>query len=159
MRGYRKALIAVNGSQEVLRKGLRLAGDERCWVTVVKVVPENEGDLELVGVRNIGDVLGDGTHELAAVRATVAAERSLAKVRLERGDPAQRILEAAEEERCDVIVVGRPRGGWVRRLLGDRVVERVVRDAPCPVLVVDTGAAAAATPIGIPSHSVALGAA
>ena len=150
MKGYRKVLIAVNGSRDVLRKGLRLAGDERCWVTVVKVIPENEGDLELVGVRNVGDVLGAPGAEIAAIRRTVEAERALVKVRVESGDPAARILEAAAEERCDVIVVGRPRQGWLRRILGDHVVERVVREAPCPVLVVDAGAA------GVPARGCAL---
>ena len=57
MKGYRKVLIAVNGSKEVLDQGLKLAGDERCWVTVVKVIPSYEGDLDLVGVRKIEDVL------------------------------------------------------------------------------------------------------
>ena len=57
MKGYRKVLIAVNGSKEVLRQGLKLAGDEECWVTVVKVIPPYEGDLNLVGIKNIEDVL------------------------------------------------------------------------------------------------------
>lgn len=43
MKGYRKILIAVNGSKDVLLKGLKLAGDEKCWVTVVKVLPPYEG--------------------------------------------------------------------------------------------------------------------
>jgi nucleotide-binding universal stress UspA family protein len=159
MKGYRKVLIAVNGSRDVLRKGLRLAGDERCWVTVVKVIPENEGDLELVGVRNLDDVLGAPGGEIAAIRRVAEAERALVKVRVESGDPAARILEAAAEERCDVVVVGRPRQGWLRRFLGDRVVERVVRDAPCPVLVVDAGDAGAPARLPALSHAPALGAA
>ncbi len=159
MKGYRKVLIAVNGSQEVLRGGLRLAGDERCWVTVVKVLPENEGDLELVGVRSIEDALGGDRRELAEIRRTVEAERALVKVRVESGDPAARILEAAAEERCDVIVVGRPREGWLRRILGDRVVERVVRDAPCPVLVVDAAPLAEPAAQGALAPAAALGAA
>ncbi|MBI4690885.1 MAG: hypothetical protein HY754_11580, partial [Nitrospirae bacterium] len=57
MKGYRKILIAVNGSKEVLRQGLKLAYDEECWVTVIKVIPPYEGDLNLTGIKNIGDVL------------------------------------------------------------------------------------------------------
>ncbi|MBZ0155290.1 MAG: universal stress protein [Alphaproteobacteria bacterium] len=61
MKGYRKILIALDGtSREGVAKGLRLAKEERCWITVVKVVPPHEGDLDLVGVRNIDAVLDGG---------------------------------------------------------------------------------------------------
>ncbi|WP_333656475.1 hypothetical protein [Dissulfurispira sp.] len=57
MKGYRKILIAVNGSKDVLKEGLQLARDEKCWVTVVKVIPSYKGDINLVGIKNIEDVL------------------------------------------------------------------------------------------------------
>jgi len=44
MKGYRKVLIAVNGSMTVLEEGLKIARDEGCWVTVMKVIPPNEGN-------------------------------------------------------------------------------------------------------------------
>jgi hypothetical protein len=42
MKGYRKVLIAVNGSLDVLKQGIKLAQDEKTWVTVLKVVPPYE---------------------------------------------------------------------------------------------------------------------
>jgi len=141
MRGVRKVLIAVNGSKEVLRQGLKLAGDERCWVTVVKVVPENEGDLDLTGVRDVGDVLANGVgRDLAEIRGVADAEGALVKTRVETGAVHERILEVAEEERCDVIVLGRRERSWLRKLFGDNVVGKVIRGASCPVLVVAAGA-------------------
>ena len=131
MRGVRKVLIAVNGSKEVLRQGLQLAGDEKCWVTVVKVVPQNEGDLDLSGVRNVGDVLTSGVdRELAEIRAITAEERALVKTRVEEGAVHERIIAVAEEERCDVIILGQKRRSWLRKLFGDNVVGKVVRQAP-----------------------------
>ena len=141
MRGVRKILIAVNGSKDVLRQGLQLAGDERCWVTVVKVVPENEGDLDLTGVKDVGDVLASGVgREVAEIRGVAAAEGALVKTRVEVGAVHERILEVAEEERCDVIILGRQKRSWLRKLFGDNVVGKVIRGAPCPVLVVGAGA-------------------
>jgi nucleotide-binding universal stress UspA family protein len=141
MRGVRKVLIAVNGSKEVLGQGLQLAGDERCWVTVVKVVPENEGDLDLTGVKDVGDVLASGAgREVAEIRGIADASRALVKTRVETGAVHERILEVAEEERCDVIILGRQRRSWLRKLIGDNVVGKVIRRAPCPVLVVGAGA-------------------
>jgi nucleotide-binding universal stress UspA family protein len=137
MKGYRKVLIAVNGSREVLRQGLKLADDEKCWVTVVKVIPSNEGDLNLVGVKNIEDVLYSGADKaVSEIKETAAAERALVKTRLEEGDISGKIVEVAEEEKCDLIIMGAKKRGWIRKIFGDNVVERVIHRAPCPVLVV-----------------------
>lgn len=137
MRGVRKILIAVNGSKDVLRQGLQLAGDEGCWVTVVKVVPENDGDLDLTGVKDVGDVLTSGvTGELAQIRGIADAKGALVKTRVESGAAHERILEVARQERCDVIVLGRQKRSWLHKLFGDNVVGNVIRRAPCPVLVV-----------------------
>ena len=137
MRGVRKILIAVNGSKDVLRQGLQLAGDERCWVTVVKVVPDNEGDLDLTGVKDVEDVLTSGVaREVAEIRGIADAEGALVKTRVESGTVHERILEVAEQERCDVIVLGRQKRSWIGKLFGDNVVGNVIRRAPCPVLVV-----------------------
>lgn len=62
------------------------------------------------------------------------------------GNPYQTIVEAAERGNYDLIVLGtHGRTGVARALLGS-VAERVVRHAPCPVLVARTkpdGSAAA----------------
>jgi nucleotide-binding universal stress UspA family protein len=137
MKGYRKVLIAVNGSREVLRQGLKLADDEKCWVTVVKVIPPYEGDLNLVGVKNIEDALYSGADKaVSEIKETAAAERALIKTRLEEGDISGKIVEVAEEEKCDLIIMGAKKRGWIRKIFGDNVVERVIHRAPCPVLVV-----------------------
>lgn len=138
MKGYRKILIAVNGSKDVLSRGLRLAHDEKCWVTVVKVLPPNEGDLNLVGVKNIEDVLTSGCDkENAEINSIAETEGALIKTRFEEGDVHKKIIEVAEEERCDVIIMGsRRRRNLISRFFGDNVVEKVINQAPCPVFVV-----------------------
>lgn len=138
MKGYRKILIAVNGSKDVLTQGLRLAHDEKCWVTVVKVLPPNEGDLNLVGIKNIGDVLNSGRDKENAVINSIAdTEVALIKTRFEEGDVHKKIIEVAEEERCDVIIMGsRRKRNLISRFFGDNVVAKVVNNAPCPVFVV-----------------------
>lgn len=138
MKGYRKVLIALNGSRAVLEQGIRLAKDEKTWITVVKVVQPFDGDLNLTGIKNLNDVLDDGG--AAAVREinkTAEAEGALVKTRLEQGDVPQRIVEVAEEEKCDLIIMGsKKKKGILSRLFGDHVVERVIDRAPCPVFVV-----------------------
>ena len=137
MKGCRKILIAVNGSKEVLRQGLKLAEDERTWITVVKVIPDNEGELNLTGVKNIGDILDSYTgKERSEINAIASDERLLIRTRIEQGEPHQKIVEVAEEERCDVIIMGAKKRSWLRRLFGDHTVEKVISQSPCPVLVV-----------------------
>jgi nucleotide-binding universal stress UspA family protein len=54
--------------------------------------------------------------------------------RLLRGDPAERIVEVADEEHCDLIVMGTHGRTGFRRLLMGSVAEAVVRRANCPVI-------------------------
>jgi nucleotide-binding universal stress UspA family protein len=65
-----------------------------------------------------------------------------ARIRLDPGPAAPRILEVARETKADLVVMGtHSRTGLGRVLLGS-VADRVVRQAPCPVVTVppQTGA-------------------
>ena len=138
MKGYRKVLIALNGHKEVLNQGVKLAQDEKTWITVLKVVQPYDGDLNLTGIKNLEDVLEDGSRQaIADVKKIAESEGALIKTRLEQGDVPQRIVEVAEEEKCDLIIMGSKRKkGIFSRLFGDHVVEKVIDRAPCPVFVV-----------------------
>ncbi|MDH4163894.1 MAG: universal stress protein [Nitrospirota bacterium] len=138
MRGYRKVLVAVNGSLDVLKKGIELAQDEKTWVTVLKVIPSYDGDLNLTGIKNIGDVLDSGAEQaLSGIAAAAKAEGALIKTRLEEGDVPRTIVDVAAEERCDLIILGaKQKKSWYERLLGDHVIEKVIQQAPCPVFIV-----------------------
>jgi nucleotide-binding universal stress UspA family protein len=52
------------------------------------------------------------------------------------GDPGDQVVTAAEAERVDMVIVGSHGRGAVGRLFLGSVSEHVVRNAPCPVLVV-----------------------
>ncbi len=137
MRGYRKILIAVNRSKDVFRKGLRLAADENCWVTVLKVIPPYEGDLNLTGIKHIGDVLVSGAQkDIREIKQIAESERALIKTRVEEGAIDSKIVEVARDEDCDLIIIGANKTNWLRKLLGRNVLEKVIRNSPCPVLVV-----------------------
>jgi len=137
MKGYRKILIAVNGSKDAFTQGLKLAQDEKCWVTVVKVVPENEGDLDLTGIRNIGEAINGGAdRDITDIREIAKKEKVMIKTRLEEGKVCEKIVEVAEDERCDLIIMGSERKNWFSRIFGENIIEKVIDLAPCPVLVV-----------------------
>jgi nucleotide-binding universal stress UspA family protein len=62
----------------------------------------------------------------------------LSKVRylIGTGNPFEKILDAAESHRIDLIVLATHGRTGVKRLLIGNVAEKVVRHAPCPVLTV-----------------------
>jgi universal stress protein A len=68
---------------------------------------------------------------------------SVEKVRyiVKTGNPLEAILEAAEERRADLIVLATHGRTGIKRLLIGNVAEKIVRHAPCPVLIVNARAA------------------
>jgi nucleotide-binding universal stress UspA family protein len=138
MKGYRKVLIALNGHKQVLEQGIKMAKDEKTWITVVKVLQPFDGDLDLTGIKNLQDVMDDGGRQaVSEIKRTAEAEGVMLKTRLEQGDVPQRIVEVAEEEKCDLIIMGsKKKKGILSRLFGDHIVEKVIDRAPCPVYVV-----------------------
>ncbi len=139
MKGYRKVLIAVNGSKNVLVQGLQLANDEKCWITVIKVIPPYEGDLNLTGIKNIEDVLDSrGEKAVSELKDLAESEGRYIKARLEEGDIHKKIVEVAEEENCDLIIMGAKKRNGIKKLFGNNVIEKVINQAPCPVFVVNS---------------------
>jgi universal stress protein A len=51
------------------------------------------------------------------------------------GEAAKEISRVAQEHSCDLIVMGTHGGSGLSRLLMGSIAERVIRSAPCPVLV------------------------
>src|SRR5262249_13048463 len=87
--------------------------------------------------------------------AQASAPGLQADYRVEKGDAAPRIVSAAQETRCDLIVMGtHGRTGLGRALMGS-VAEHVVRTAPCPVVTVKAPAKAEVPWAGGQSDDVA----
>jgi nucleotide-binding universal stress UspA family protein len=145
MKDYRKILIAMNGSKDVIVEGLKLIGPGKSLVTVVKVTPPYEGDLNLVGVRNIRQVL-DGISEKTVTEIKNIAESVgvAVRVRIEVGAIDKKIVEVAEEEKSDLIIMGAGSKRSIKKLFLGNVLDEVTHQAPCPVLVVNSEDQAAA---------------
>jgi nucleotide-binding universal stress UspA family protein len=64
------------------------------------------------------------------------ATRAQYVLRAGRGGPGDEIVACATELAVELIVMGKHRLGFVEHLLAGSVTEKVVRHAPCPVLIV-----------------------
>ncbi len=141
---YRKLLVAIDGSEagmHALKESFRLATHEKCWITVTSVVPPFEGDLELIAMKNIEAALRQPC-EKALTEAALLAKSSgaLIKTVCEEGEPYERIIDLAEAENCDLIVMGRTGHSHTGRKLIGSVTARVIGYSQHDVLVVPNGA-------------------
>jgi nucleotide-binding universal stress UspA family protein len=57
-------------------------------------------------------------------------------IRVETGDPGERICAVAVEEHADLIVMGSHHASALRRVLGGSVADDVTHHAPCPLLLI-----------------------
>lgn len=143
MTRYRKILVAFDGSPSsvnALRQALALPEFKDSKMKVLAVVPPFEGDLELVGVRDPKQVMQgqiEALVESAKEIAGPASDRIVAEV--EHGRPYEKIVERADDEGCDLVVMGRRGMGRLERMLIGSVTLRVVAHSTRDVLVVPTG--------------------
>ena len=76
------------------------------------------------------------TETLGARVAALNAEGVVARAVVRVGVPWQEIVRLAVEEHADMIVMGTQGRTGLERLLLGSVAERVIRQAPCPVVTV-----------------------
>lgn len=140
---YRKILVAVDGSGSslhALRESFKLASNEKSWITVVSVIPSFEGELELVGVRDIKSALKQPHEKALSVSKEIAnTEGALIKTVLEEGEIYERIVDLADAENCDLIITGRKGTRHHEKSLMGSVTARVIGHSQRDVLVVPDG--------------------
>jgi nucleotide-binding universal stress UspA family protein len=137
MSDYRRVLIAVNGSKDVLLQGLKLIDTERSLITVVTVTPPYEGDLNLVGVKNIEHVLDGGSaNTISEIKEIAESVGMSVKVRVEEGEIVDTIVQVAEEEKSDLIIMGAGNQNGLEKFFLGNLLDEVTHQAPCPVLIV-----------------------
>ncbi|MBI4680543.1 MAG: universal stress protein [Nitrospirae bacterium] len=137
---YRKILVAIDGSESsknALKQAIKLANDEKCWITVVSVVPPYEGDLELVGVKNIRAAIRKPCEDALSQAEKIAeTEGRSIKTVCEEGEPHERIVDLADAENCDLIIMGRRGLRRLERVLVGSVTARVIGYTHKDVLIV-----------------------
>lgn len=140
MDASRKILVAFDGSPSsanALRQAMALADFERSRMEILAVVPTYEGDLELVGVKDPKGVMQGQIEMLVdAAKEIAGAASPEIVVHVEQGKPYEKIVEVADRERCDLIVMGRRGLRRLERMLMGSVTARVIVHSTRDVLVV-----------------------
>ena len=139
LRRFGKVLLATDltaASEAATAEAFRLAGQLRASVLIVNVI--DAGAFRRASGRGPGVYQVRSSRENAMSSLVVRGRAHGVQVSflIWEGDPAEAIVEAAGAERADLIVVGNRGLAGVGRALIGSVSDEVVRNAPCPVLVV-----------------------
>lgn len=133
---FQKILVGFDGSKVAVRAfelAIGIAERFRASVEALAIVsaPETDSDPAAAEERELLRAPLERCAALAREKRVPFSER------IEIGDAAQRILEAARQGRYDLVVIGRRNlARPVYWILGS-VSEQVIRHSPCPVLVVE----------------------
>lgn len=145
---YHKILVALDGSSacyNALKQAIKLASEQKGAISGIYVAPRFLGDLDLTGIKDIESIIKGPTEEIISrAQAIAKEERGLTiRVTTEQGEPFERILDTAEAEGCDLIVLGSKDYSAVERgtkqMLG-RTLTRVIGYSRIDVLVVPESA-------------------
>jgi nucleotide-binding universal stress UspA family protein len=135
-----KILVGYDGSDEAgqaLDWAASLAkGSEGSSVTVISIAPALEAAPPIADAIDPSSDAPKHRAQLDAAVARLKAAGVQAETVLRAGNPAEEILDMAEEKGFDIIVVGNRGHSSARRFLMGSVSERVMRHAVGPVLVV-----------------------
>ena len=145
--GAMKVLLAYDGfshSDNALATAAELASSPSTEITILSVVPPDAR-----GSKSGGHVgLRPHSHEDVAKAHAYFRERGIeSTMRMEHGEPMSEIARVAEEGGYDLIVVGSRGRNTVGELLLGSVSQALVREAPCPVLVVSKDASTRYEPV------------
>jgi nucleotide-binding universal stress UspA family protein len=145
---FRSIVVGTDGSEtatEAVRQAVELAGSLGASVELVSayepVSAQRLAEERRTAPRDVQWAISareevDATLEDAA---QIAREASVpVSVYAREGDPADAILDVAEEQNADLIVVGNKGMTGARRFLLGSVPNKVSHHAPCSVLIIRT---------------------
>ena len=131
---FKRILVGTDFSQNA----------DAAWQCAVDLARRLDAELRLVHVampmavdppQKIHEYEFGVAKRLLEERAATAAPAGRAKTILSRGEPAHVLATMARDEQVDLLVVG-THGQQATEFLVGSVAERLIRLAPCPVLVV-----------------------
>lgn len=131
----KRILIPVNlpkSSFNSLLFAQGLAGEVPIQLTLLNVVNLNVARLES---RIYNEVCAESEAALKKLAKLFFGDSPSVRINVRVGRPHEEIVAEADEELSELIIMASPKPSCWKRFLGQGTVERVVRSAPCPTLV------------------------
>ena len=145
---FSSIVVGTDGSstaQEAVRQAAQLAKSVNAKVYIVSAFePVSEGRLRGERQQMPEDIQWmvnpreDVEHALKAGAASLEDDGIVVEALARQGDPADAILDVAEEKGADLIVVGNKGMTGAKRFLLGSVPNKVSHHAPCSVMIIRT---------------------
>jgi nucleotide-binding universal stress UspA family protein len=123
-------------SKRALERAADLAEAFGAKLIVTSVTPILVGAGRSAGPTDSADSFGKHLQELVQARSSVSGRKIETEFVPAVGEPADTIVEVAEDRKADLIVVGTREPNILERLLGQSVSQSVSHQAHCDVLIV-----------------------
>ena len=141
MARYRKILVAVDGSdssKNAFRQACRIARDDKSWITVLTAIPLFEDQFDVLSMKEkvTRTLREEGDKILAGIKKVAEEEDAYIRQIIKEGSPFEVILNSAEENNYDLIVMGRRGISHLERALVGSVTAGVVAHSSRDVLVI-----------------------
>lgn len=137
---YNRILLAVDGSDHSVRaanEAVKLAaGSVASQVTIVFVADYDNAKNEVLHSGSSLELDLQRKKKLQPVEETMAAENIPYKVEILHGTPGPAIVEYANKEKFDILVIGSRGLNSLQEMVLGSVSHKVVKRANCPVLIV-----------------------
>jgi nucleotide-binding universal stress UspA family protein len=146
---FRSILVGTDGSETAhtaLRRAIELAAGLRARLQIVSAYepvadPRLHGE-QVIAPKDVQWAINPRDDVLALLDQARAEASSAGVAEVEtfarQGDAADAIIDVAEEQSCDLIVVGNKGMTGAKRFLLGSVPNKVSHHAPCSVLIVRT---------------------
>ncbi|MDA8214838.1 MAG: universal stress protein [Nitrospiraceae bacterium] len=137
---YKSILVPFDGSEfskKALEHACELSRMDNAEITVLYVIPRYEEMVEFFKTESIKKSLMQEAQRITAEANKIASSRGLSiSTAIQEGAAGDRIIETAGKLKNDLIVIGTY--GWkgVSKAIMGSTTERVIMNAPCPVLAV-----------------------
>lgn len=137
---YESMLVPFDGSgfsKKALSRACALAGSDGGAVTVLYVMPRYEEMIGFMRTESIEQSLRQEAQKIIdSAKGIAGAEGITVNAVIEDGYPSDSIINSAIDLKADLIIMGSY--GWkgINKAIMGSTTERVIMDAPCPVLAV-----------------------
>jgi nucleotide-binding universal stress UspA family protein len=135
-----KVLVATDGSEhsmKAVQRAVDLAENQGARVTLMSVAYYVQGDFDSMPMNIQEKLEGEARKALQKAKALFDAKNLPVETVLEAGVvPANLIIQKAQEDKFDRIIIGSTGTNALERILMGSTASKVVAHAPCEVTVV-----------------------
>jgi nucleotide-binding universal stress UspA family protein len=137
---YASILVSFDGSEfskKALTRACELAKIDGSEIRVFYVIPRYEEMIEFISSNSIKENLRHDAEDIVEKAKTIAMEHGVKiDTEISEGDEAEKIIEKAKGLKNDLIIRGTHGWNSINRAIIGSIAERVMINAPCPVLIV-----------------------